>query len=130
MKRFLAIIFLIAGIAYAYAEKHSIYSVVIIYPTSGDVIMVNEHSKVHGNSGFFNYKENCLRDSNGKELKFNNVLPLIGYLQAHGWTIPDLMNQLESNAKTIGKSASYLVVTKEVSDEEWYQWIENGKREN
>lgn len=128
MKKFLTIIFLIVSMAYAYAENHTIYSVVIIYPTSGEVIMVDEYSKVHGNSGFFESKENCLRDSDGKEIKFNNVLPLIGYLQTQGYTIPDLLNQLESNARTIGKSASYLVVTKEVSEEEWHEWIENGKR--
>ena len=76
----------------------------------------------------FDFKSNFLRDEEGKEMKFNNFLPLLGYIQSIGWTVPDMENQIRQNMSTIVKGRSVFLLSKEVTEQEWKEWIENGKK--
>lgn len=108
------------------AETHKIYAVIV---TDGKTtpVLIQETTDSGGTWSGFNFKGNYLRDSDGKELRFNNFLPALAYMEKLGWTVPDKEEQIYRNiAQTIIGRASFLLC-KEVSEEEWLQWIERGK---
>lgn len=119
---------IILGCGSLLAENHRIYAV-IVYDGRGGVALIQETTTVTAAGNLwssFNYKENCLRDEDGKELKFNNFLPVLGYVESIGWTIPDKEEQIYKNiANTISGRLTFLLF-KEVTEEEWLQWIEKG----
>lgn len=68
-----------------------------------------------------------IKDKDGNELEFNTVLPLLGYMQSIGWTVPDIEKQI-MNSMNPNKEIHCFLLSKEVSEKEWLDWIESGKK--
>lgn len=125
MKKFILTLLsiIILGCTAALAESHRIYGV-IVFEGKGNPVFIQETSTT-GTMGM-NLKDNYLRDAEGKELKFNNLLPLVGYMQSIGWTVPDTEEQLYRNMANTINGRSTILVYKEVPEDEWLQWIDRG----
>lgn len=108
------------------AQTRKIYAVLV---TNGKntPLLIQETTNEGGGLKGFDSKESYLRDSEGNDLKFNNFLTALAYMEKIGWTIPQKEEQILKNiSATITGFASFLIC-KEVSEEEWLQWIERGK---
>lgn len=110
-----------------YAENHRIYAVFVCDPKMAPVLIQNTTNSGNALSGF-NFKENFLRDEDGKELKFNNFLPAVGYMESKGWIFPDKDDQMREAMKNIVNGNTSFLMYKEVSEAEWLDWIEQGKK--
>lgn len=126
------LLLLIAAICMTFAstaETHRIYNVVVMHP--GDTPIIISETSTGGNSlSGFNFKENYLRDADGKEIKFNNFLPMIGYFQEQGWIFPDLEQQILNNQSNAVAGRTAFLIYKEVDETEWHQWIERGRKKD
>lgn len=127
MKKFLLPIFLFLSLL-ANAEEHRIYSIVVMDSDNTPPVIIKETTTSGSSWSGFDFKSNYLRDEEGNEIKFNNFLPLLGYLQSIGWTIPDIEDQIIKNEPTTVSGRSVFLVYKDVSEREWLDWIENGKK--
>lgn len=108
-------------------NSHRIYAVLVCHGGNFTPILIEETTDPGNAWSGFKAKENFLRDENGKELKFNNILPALGYVESIGWSIPDKELQLYRNlAETLNGRSAFLLY-KEVSEPEWLNWIEKGK---
>ena len=102
---------------YAFLVHNSYYHTAVIKETTT--------SNNHNWSGF-DWKDNLLLDENGEEVRFNNFLPLIAYMQNRGWTFPDLEDQMRVMSEhVIGRSM--FLMYHEATEAEWLEWIERGK---
>ncbi len=130
MKKILFVIFtlIVSTVVKVYAEDHRIYAVVVFNGSSQTPVLIQETTDAGSSWSGFNFKENYLRDENGKELKFNNFLPALGYLEKIGWIIPDIQDQIIRNMPNTINGRSTFLLYKDVSEDEWLQWIENGIR--
>lgn len=127
MKRIILSLLIIIACALANAENHKIYAIFVVHPGE-PVIMIKETTTTGGALSGFNYKENYLRDEEGNEIVFNNFLPMLGYLEQIGWTIPDVVNQIHTNQSSTVNGRSVFLVYKEVNEKEWLEWINNGRK--
>lgn len=109
------------------AETHRIYAVLFFTGRGGTSVLIQETTDSGSTWSGFNFKKNYLRDEAGNEVKFNNFLPLIGYIESIGWTIPDKEDQIRENMKNVVSGDAPFLVYKDVSEEEWLRWIENGR---
>lgn len=120
------IVAVILGCSNMFAENHRIYAVLVCQGKTTPVLIQETTDSGNAWNGF-DFKSNYLRDENGNEVKFNNFLPTLGYVESLGWTIPDKEEQIYKNmANTIAGRSSFLLY-KDIPEEEWLQWIENGK---
>lgn len=129
MKKILStlIFALILGYGNLIAETYRIYAVLVFSGSSTTPVLIQETTDAGNSWNGFNFKENYLRDEEGKEIKFNNFLPGLAYIESIGWTIPQKEEQILKNiANTVAGRSSFLLY-KDVTEEEWLQWIENGK---
>ena len=102
---------------YAFLVHNSYYHTAVIKETTTS----NNHSW----SGF-DWKDNLLLDENGEEVRFNNFLPLIAYMQNRGWTFPDLEAQMRAKSEHVFGRSMFLMYH-EATEAEWLEWIERGK---
>ena len=75
----------------------------------------------------FDWKGNALLDENGEEVRFNNFLPLIAYMQNRGWTFPDLEGQMRAMSQQVVNGHTMFLMYHEATEAEWLEWIERGK---
>ena len=102
---------------YAFLVHNSYYHTAVIKETTT--------SNNHNWSGF-DWKDNLLLDENGEEVRFNNFLPLIAYMQNRGWTFPDLEDQMRAMSEHVVGRSMFLMYH-EATEAEWLEWIERGK---
>ena len=102
---------------YAFLVHNSYYHTAVIKETTT--------SNNHNWSGF-DWKDNLLLDENGEEVRFNNFLPLIAYMQNRGWTFPDLEDQMRAKSEHVFGRSMFLMYH-EATEAEWLEWIERGK---
>ena len=102
---------------YAFLVHNSNYHTAVIKETTT--------SNNHNWSGF-DWKDNLLLDENGEEVRFNNFLPLIAYMQNRGWTFPDLEDQMRAMSEKVVGTSMFLMYH-EATEAEWLEWIERGK---
>lgn len=127
MKKLCILFAMLVSAALSYAENHRIYAIFVCDPKMAPVVIRNTSDSGSALSGF-NFKENFLRDENGKELKFNNFLPAIAYMEKDGWVFPDLEDQIRKNMQNIVSGNTSFLMYKEASEAEWLNWIEEGKK--
>lgn len=108
-------------------QTHKIYAFAVCDGTGDTPTIITEKSVAGGDWKGFDFKSNMLRDEQGNEIKFNNFLPMLAYLETIGWTIPNLENQIKENQSTVLRGRSVFLLSKEVSEKEWLEWIERGK---
>lgn len=102
---------------YAFLVHNSNYHTAVIKETT----ISNNH-----NWSGFDWKDNLLLDENGEEVRFNNFLPLIAYMQNRGWTFPDLEDQMRAMSEKVVGTSMFLMYH-EATEAEWLEWIERGK---
>ena len=103
---------------YAFLVHDSDYHTAVIKETTT--------SNNHNWSGF-DWKDNLLLDENGEEVRFNNFLPLIAYMQNRGWTFPDLEGQMRAMSEKVVGGTTMFLMYHEATEAEWLEWIERGK---
>ena len=127
MKKFFLLFLLAIGSLNVNAEEpRRIYAFLVhnsYYHTA--VIKETTTSNNHSWSGF-DWKDNLLLDENGEEVRFNNFLPLIAYMQNRGWTFPDLEAQMRAKSEHVFGRSMFLMYH-EATEAEWLEWIERGK---
>ena len=121
MKKFFILLVLSLMSATMSAQTHYVYAVLVYsygYKYAGLVDEAHDH-----------YSKNFLRDEADKKIEFNNYMVAVGYAQSLGWEVPDLEKQLmEETATSYTREFASFLLRKEVSEEEWLQWIEKGKK--
>lgn len=127
MKKIFAVLLLMLAMGFASAQNYTIYSFLVFNGAGRTPVLISEKTLPAGDWKGFDFKSNYLRDAEGKELKFNNFLPALGYIQQLGWTVPDIEQQLKENQARVLEGRSVFLLTKEVSESEWNEWIETGK---
>ena len=103
---------------YAFLVHNSYYHTAVIKETTT--------SNNHNWSGF-DWKDNLLLDENGEEVRFNNFLPLIAYMQNRGWTFPDVEGQMRAMSQQAVHGITMFLMYHEATEAEWLEWIERGK---
>ena len=103
---------------YAFLVHNSYYHTAVIKETTT--------SKNKSLSGF-DWQDNALLDENGEEVRFNNFLPLIAYMQNRGWTFPDLEGQMRAMSEKVVSGTTMFLMYHEATEAEWLEWIERGK---
>lgn len=126
MKKVILLIIVMISFISMKAQNHSIYAFLVI-DAGFTPILITESSETPSNAmKGFDFKKNYLRDSEGNEIKFNNFLPLLGYIQTIGWSVPDIEKQLKDNQASTIKGRAVFLLKREVSEQEWLEWIKNG----
>ena len=130
MKKVLFVVFIliISAVANMKAEDHRIYAVLVFDGCRDAPVLIQETTDAGSSWSGFNFKENYLRDENGKEIKFNNFLTALGYMEKIGWNVPDMQGQIISNMANTVSGRSAFLLYKNVSEAEWLEWIEKGIR--
>ena len=97
-----------------------------MHTSSNHTAVIKETTYPNNSWSGFDLKGNLLLDENGEEVRFNNFLPLIAYMQNRGWTFPDLEDQMRVMSEhVIGRSM--FLMYHEATEAEWLEWIERGK---
>ena len=106
-------------------EPRRIYAF-LVHTSSNHTAVIKETTYPNNSWSGFDLKGNLLLDENGEEVRFNNFLPLIAYMQNRGWTFPDLEDQMRVMSEhVIGRSM--FLMYHEATEAEWLEWIERGK---
>ncbi|MGM9694764.1 MAG: hypothetical protein ACI3YC_07130 [Alloprevotella sp.] len=131
MKKFFLLTLLAICSLNVNAENHRIYAILAYtFSFDGEATIMDEsiHTSVMRGDNV-TWRKQGLKDENGELLKFNNFLPLIGYMQTKGWVFPDLENQLLSaRSKILDTQIFTFLMYREATEAEWLEWIERGKR--
>ena len=106
-------------------ESRRIYAF-LVYSSNSYAAVIKETTTPNNSWSGFDWKGNALLDENGEEVRFNNFLPLIAYMQNRGWTFPDLEAQMRAKSEHVFGRSMFLMYH-EATEAEWLEWIERGK---
>ena len=106
-------------------EPRRIYAF-LVYSSNSYAAVIKETTTPNNSWSGFDWKGNALLDENGEEVRFNNFLPLIAYMQNRGWTFPDLEAQMRAKSEHVFGRSMFLMYH-EATEAEWLEWIERGK---
>ena len=106
-------------------EPHRIYAF-LVHNSNYHTAVIKETTYPNNSWSGFDLKGNLLLDENGEEVRFNNFLPLIAYMQNRGWTFPDLEAQMRAKSEHVFGRSMFLMYH-EATEAEWLEWIERGK---
>ena len=107
-------------------EPRRIYAFLVYSSNSYAAVIKGTTTSNNHNWSGFDWKGNALLDENGEEVRFNNFLPLIAYMQNRGWTFPDLEAQMRAKSEHVFGRSMFLMYH-EATEAEWLEWIERGK---
>ena len=124
-KFFLLFLLAISSLNVNAEEPRRIYAFLVHSSKSYAVVIKETTNQGNGLSGF-DWEGNALLDENGEEVRFNNFLPLIAYMQNRGWTFPDLEAQMRAKSEHVLGRSMFLMYH-EATEAEWLEWIERGK---
>ena len=106
-------------------EPRRIYAF-LVHNSNYHTAVIKETTYPNNSWSGFDWKGNLLLDENGEEVRFNNFLPLIAYMQNRGWTFPDLEAQMRAKSEHVFGRSMFLMYH-EATEAEWLEWIERGK---
>ena len=106
-------------------EPRRIYAF-LVHNSNYHTAVIKETTYPNNSWSGFDWKGNALLDENGEEVRFNNFLPLIAYMQNRGWTFPDLEAQMRAKSEHVFGRSMFLMYH-EATEAEWLEWIERGK---
>ena len=106
-------------------EPRRIYAF-LVHNSNSHTAVIKETTYPNNSWSGFDLKGNLLLDENGEEVRFNNFLPLIAYMQNRGWTFPDLEAQMRAMSEHVVGRSMFLMYH-EATEAEWLEWIERGK---
>lgn len=106
-------------------EPRRIYAF-LVHNSNYHTAVIKETTYPNNSWSGFDLKGNLLLDENGEEVRFNNFLPLIAYMQNRGWTFPDLEDQMRAMSEHVVGRSMFLMYH-EATEAEWLEWIERGK---
>ena len=106
-------------------EPRRIYAF-LVHNSNYHTAVIKETTYPNNSWSGFDLKGNLLLDENGEEVRFNNFLPLIAYMQNRGWTFPDLEAQMRAMSEHVVGRSMFLMYH-EATEAEWLEWIERGK---
>lgn len=127
MKKFILFALMLVAFGFANAQTHKIYALLVVDGSNDMPVIITETTTAGGTWSGFDFKSNYLRDENGDVVKFNNFLPLLGYVESIGWTVPEIEGQIKENQASAINGRSVFLLSKEVDESQWLQWIERGK---
>ena len=125
-KFFLLFLLAISSLNVNAEEPRRIYAFLVHSSKSFAVVIKETTTSNNHNWSGFDWKDNLLLDENGEEVRFNNFLPLIAYMQNRGWTFPDLEGQMRAMSEKVVGTSMFLMYH-EATEAEWLEWIERGK---
>ena len=106
-------------------EPRRIYAF-LVHNSNYHTAVIKETTYPNNSWSGFDLKGNLLLDENGEEVRFNNFLPFIAYMQNRGWTFPDLEDQMRAMSEHVVGRSMFLMYH-EATEAEWLEWIERGK---
>ena len=124
-KFFLLFLLAISSLNVNAEEPRRIYAF-LVYSSNSYAAVIKETTTPNNSWSGFDLKGNLLLDENGEEVRFNNFLPLIAYMQNRGWTFPDLEAQMRAKSEHVLGRSMFLMYH-EATEAEWLEWIERGK---
>ena len=124
-KFFLLTLLAISSLNVNAEEPRRIYAF-LVYRSTSFASFIKETTTPNNSWSGFDWKGNALLDENGEEVRFNNFLPLIAYMQNRGWTFPDLEAQMRAKSEHVLGRSMFLMYH-EATEAEWLEWIERGK---
>ena len=107
-------------------EPRRIYAF-LVHNSNYHTAVIKETTYPNNSWSGFDLKGNLLLDENGEEVRFNNFLPLIAYMQNRGWTFPDLEGQMRAMSEKVVSGTTMFLMYHEATEAEWLEWIERGK---
>ena len=107
-------------------EPRRIYAF-LVHNSNYHTAVIKETTYPNNSWSGFDLKGNLLLDENGEEVRFNNFLPLIAYMQNRGWTFPDLEGQMRAMSQQVVNGHTMFLMYHEATEAEWLEWIERGK---
>ena len=107
-------------------EPRRIYAF-LVHNSNYHTAVIKETTYPNNSWSGFDLKGNLLLDENGEEVRFNNFLPLIAYMQNRGWTFPDLEDQMRAMSEKVVGGTTMFLMYHEATEAEWLEWIERGK---
>ena len=124
-KFFLLFLLAISSLNVNAEEPRRIYAF-LVHNSYYHTAVIKETTTPNNSWSGFDWKDNLLLDENGEEVRFNNFLPLIAYMQNRGWTFPDLEAQMRAKSEHVFGRSMFLMYH-EATEAEWLEWIERGK---
>ena len=124
-KFFLLFLLAISSLNVNAEEPRRIYAF-LVYSSNSYAAVIKETTTPNNSWSGFDWKGNALLDENGEEVRFNNFLPLIAYMQNRGWTFPDSEAQMRAKSEHVLGRSMFLMYH-EATEAEWLEWIERGK---
>ena len=124
-KFFLLFLLAISSLNVNAEEPRRIYGF-LVHDSDYHTAVIKETTTSNNTWFGFDWKGNALLDENGEEVRFNNFLPLIAYMQNRGWTFPDLEAQMRAKSEHVFGRSMFLMYH-EATEAEWLEWIERGK---
>ena len=126
MKKFFVLTLLAISSLNVNAEEPRRIYAFLVYSSNSYAAVIKETTTPNNSWSGFDWKGNALLDENGEEVRFNNFLPLIAYMQNRGWTFPDLEAQMRAKSEHVFGRSMFLMYH-EATEAEWLEWIERGK---
>ena len=124
-KFFLLFLLAICSLNVNAEEPRRIYAF-LVYSSNSYAAVIKETTTPSYSGSGFDWKGYALLDENGEEVRFNNFLPLIAYMQNRGWTFPALEAQMRAKSEHVLGRRMFLMYH-EATEAEWLEWIERGK---
>ena len=125
-KFFLLFLLAICSLNVNAEEPRRIYAF-LVHNSNYHTAVIKETTYPNNSWSGFDLKGNLLLDENGEEVRFNNFLPLIAYMQNRGWTFPDLEGQMRAMSEKVVSGTTMFLMYHEATEAEWLEWIERGK---
>ena len=125
-KFFLLFLLAICSLNVNAEEPRRIYAF-LVHNSYYHAVVIKETTYPNNSWSGFDLKGNLLLDENGEEVRFNNFLPLIAYMQNRGWTFPDLEGQMRAMSEKVVSGTTMFLMYHEATEAEWLEWIERGK---
>ena len=125
-KFFLLFLLAICSLNVNAEEPRRIYAF-LVYSSNSYAAVIKETTTPNNSWSGFDWQDNALLDENGEEVRFNNFLPLIAYMQNRGWTFPDLEGQMRAMSEKVVSGTTMFLMYHEATEAEWLEWIERGK---